>query len=275
MLWVSAGRPHKTPLEMMGDRPDGSGHRRRLGFLRSALQQPPAQRQQGAAAAEPEPTPPATHQHVPRFSLSQPGQGEAMLSFLEEQGFAVVESALSAEEAAHALTLTWDYLESGGTGIDRADPSTWAEGQWPFGAIGGNAGIGHSEQLWYIRGCPGVKQAWATIYGTEDLITSYDGMSLFRPWTVEPSWRTDGPWYHTDQSPFPPPDHTTDPAFDPEAAVYGSERHYVQGFVNLLENTPLTGGNVVIPGSHRMFVEMLEQGVQTRNCQGRTVAIAT
>ena len=65
------------------------------------------------------------------------------------------------------------------------------------------------------------------------------------------------------------------PAFDPEAAVYGSERHYVQGFVNLLENTPLTGGNVVIPGSHRMFVEMLEQGVQTRNCQGRTVAIAT
>ena len=112
-------------------------------------------------------------------------------------------------------------------------------------------------------------------HGTEDLITSYDGMSLFRPWTVEPSWRTDGPWYHTDQSPFPPPDHTTDPAFDPEAAVYGSERHYVQGFVNLLENTPLTGGNVVIPGSHRMFVEMLEQGVQTRNCQGRTVAIAT
>lgn len=204
------------------------------------------------------PTPLATHRQVPRFTLSQPGQGEAMTRFLEEEGFAVVASALTAEEAARAMDLTWAYLESGGTGIDRADPTTWGDAQWPFGAIGGDAGIGHSQQLWYIRSCPGVKQAWATIYGTDDLITSYDGMSLFRPWTVEPNWRTDGPWYHTDQSPFPP---EADPHFDPEAAVYGCERHYVQGFVNLLENSPLTGGNVVVPRSHKRFVEMLQQGV--------------
>lgn len=135
----------------------------------------------GAAAMEPNPIPPATHKAVPRFTLSQPGQAEAMLSFLAEEGFAVVASALTAEETARALDLTWTYLESGGTGIDRKKPSSWSDPQWPFGAIAGDAGIGHSQQLWYIRGCPGVKQAWATIYGTDDLITSFDGMSLFRP----------------------------------------------------------------------------------------------
>ena len=134
-----------------------------------------------AAAANPNPIPPATHKPVPRFSLSQPGQGEAMLSFIAQEGFAVVASALTAEETARALDLTLTYLESGGTGIDRNNPSSWDDPQWPFGAIGGDAGIGHSQQQWYIRGCPGVKQAWATIYGTDDLITSFDGMSLFRP----------------------------------------------------------------------------------------------
>jgi hypothetical protein len=232
-----------------------------LASMRSALQ--PDLKLRGAAATEPPPAPPAKHQHVPRFNLSQPIQRAAMLRFLEEEGFAVVASALTTAEAAHALDLTWAYLESGGTGIDRTDPSTWRDGQWPFGPIGGDAGIGHSQQLWYVRGCPGVKQAWATIYNTDDLITSFDGMSLFRPWTIESNWRTDGPWYHTDQSPFPPLDYETDPHFDEEAVVYGPERHYVQGFVNLLENSTLTGGNVVIPRSHKRFVEMLQQGVQS------------
>ena len=223
------------------------------------------------AATDPEPTPPATHTPVPRFKLSCPGQGEAMLEFLDKEGYAVVASALTGDEAAHALDLTWAYLESGGTGISRSDPSTWTDEQWPFGAIGGDAGIGHSQQLWYIRGCPGVKQAWTTIYDTDDLITSFDGMSLFRPWTVQSDWRTDGPWYHTDQSPFPPPGHESDPDFDPEAAVYGAERHYVQGFVNLLENSPLTGGNVIVPRSHRRFVELLEQGMPIQSTRSMTM----
>ena len=93
--------------------------------------------------------------------------------------------------------------------------------------------------MWFIRGCAGVRQVWETIYGGEkELLVSYDGMSLFRPWTVEPSWRTDGPWYHTDQPAFPPKRE-----FAPDTATFGAERHYVQGFVNLVDNSEVTGGN--------------------------------
>ena len=45
-----------------------------------------------------------------------PNDGEAMNRFLEEEGYAVVAGALTPAETERALDLTWEYLESGGTG---------------------------------------------------------------------------------------------------------------------------------------------------------------
>lgn len=37
--------------------------------------------------------------------------------------------------------------------------------------------IGHAAWLWHLRGLPRVVKAFETIWGTDDLLTSFDGAS--------------------------------------------------------------------------------------------------
>ena len=175
--------------------------------------------------------------HVPRF---EPGSPES-IEHLENQGFAVIGNALSTEQAVEAISKLWDYLEELGTGIDREDSSTWGDDRWPTAVHGGilpSFGIGHSAAQWFIRDVEGVKASFAAIWDTDDLLTSFDGVSIWRPWGVNRTWRTEfgSSWMHIDQHPVGRPG-----------------RHCVQGLVNLLPTSRARGGNVVVPGSHRRF----------------------
>ena len=181
----------------------------------------------------------ATYVHAPRFT---PGSEDSR-KFLKEYGYVVIK-ALSETEAAHAVDLTWEYLESLGTGIKRNDYKTWNKDQWPtavHGAILPGHGIGHSKPQWYVRGHPNIKKAFAGIWQTTDLLASFDGMSLFRPWKLNEEWRTNpsASWFHIDQHPL------TRPGFQ-----------CVQSLVNLLPMSKKTGGNVLIPKSHLDFVQI-------------------
>jgi hypothetical protein len=144
--------------------------------------------------------------------------------------------------------LLWDYLEELETGIDRADIDTWGDDRWPTTVHGGilpSYGIGHSAAQWFIRDVPNVKQCFAQVWdGDEDLLVSFDGVTIWRPWTYEESWKTNAgnSWLHIDQHPIGRPG-----------------KHCVQGLVNLLPTSQETGGNVVIPGSHRLFEKIPEQ----------------
>jgi len=66
-------------------------------------------------------------------------------------------------------------------------------------------------------------------------------MALWRPTDVDPEWETTrgGSWLHVDQHPI------TRPGF-----------HCVQGAVSLLPSSPATGGNILIPGSHKWFADI-------------------
>ena len=179
----------------------------------------------------------ASYAHVKRFAA---GSDES-LAFLDENGFVVIAHALTSPEAEHAAGLTWDYLEGLDTGIDRADPTTWTDDRWPVAVHGGiipSQGIGQSEAQWFIRSVANVKRAFAAIWEDDDLLVSFDGMALWRPPHVEPSWLTNrgGSWLHIDQHPI------ARPGF-----------HCVQGLVSLLPTSPSSGGNIVVPGSHRLF----------------------
>jgi hypothetical protein len=191
--------------------------------------------------ADLEPTDPGplapTYTRVPRFA---PGSAEAM-AYLDEHGYVVIAKVLNEGESAHALGLTWDYLEELGTGIDRNDLSTWDDERWPTAVHGGilpGHGIGHSAAQWFIRGIPNVKKSFAAVWDTDELLVSFDGMALWRPWAINPSWKTNrgGSWLHIDQHPITRPG-----------------KHCVQGLVNLLPMSERTGGNVLIPGSHKKF----------------------
>lgn len=185
-----------------------------------------------------------TYQHVPRFRPGDPAATE----YLEEQGYVIFANALTSAEAGEAVALLWDYLEELGTGIDRTDIDTWGDDRWPTAVHGGilpSYGIGHSAAQWFIRDVPSVKQCFSQVWDDEeDLLVSFDGVTIWRPWTYEASWKTNAgnSWLHIDQHPIGRPG-----------------KHCVQGLVNLLPTSAQTGGNVVIPGSHRLFEQIPEQ----------------
>jgi hypothetical protein len=191
--------------------------------------------------ADLEPTDPGplapVYTRVPRFA---PGSAEGM-AYLDEHGYAVIANVLSTAEAAHAHDLTWDYLEALGTGVDRNDVETWDDDRWPTAVHGGilpGHGIGHSAAQWFIRGVPNLKKSFAAIWDTDELLVSFDGMALWRPWALIPAWKTNrgGSWLHIDQHPITRPG-----------------KQCVQGLVNLLPMSERTGGNVLVPGSHKKF----------------------
>lgn len=185
-----------------------------------------------------------TYEHVARFA---PGDAAAQ-AYLDEHGYVIFANTLNAEEAQHSLTLLWDYLEGLGTGIDRSDISTWDDDRWPTAVHGGilpSYGIGHSQAQWFIRNVPNVKRCFAQVWdGDDDLLVSFDGVTIWRPWTHKAQWKTNAgnSWLHIDQHPIGRPG-----------------KHCVQGLVNLLPTSPETGGNVIVPGSHRLFEHIPDQ----------------
>ena len=152
---------------------------------------------------------------------------------------------LSPTEVESALRLLWADLGSLGTGIERGQPSTWHGERWP----GGDGGVGlisagmeeygftHSEACWYVRGVPALRDAFAAVLGTDDLEVSFDGLSLFRPWSIDPKWATESGWFHHDRGPV---------GF--EGASVDAPT-FVQGVLNLLPTSLGSGGNVCLSDS--------------------------
>ena len=180
------------------------------------------------------------YQPVRRFEVGDP----LAVNHLESEGFVVFANVLAQKEADRAMSLLWDYLENLGTGIDRNRIETWDDDRWPttvHGAILPSYGIGHAGAQWYIRDIPNLKKAFAQIWETDDLLVSFDGVTIWRPWTHNPAWKTNegNSWLHIDQHPVGRPG-----------------KHCVQGLVNLLPTSESTGGNVVVPGSHKRFQDI-------------------
>lgn len=80
--------------------------------------------------------------------------------------------------------------------------------------------------------------AAAQVWQEEDMISSFDGFSVWRDWRATSlnsdaeQWKTNTGWYHVDQNPLTKP-----------------TREVLQGLVNLIDMSPHTGGNVLIPKS--------------------------
>jgi|ERR1712232_927132 len=99
-------------------------------------------------------------------------------------------------------------------------------------------GAGQCNMSWYVRTRPKVRGAFEQIWSTADLICSFDGFNVFRPWH-HGFMKTEGGWFHVDQG----------------RTVTGHQ--CVQGMVSLLDQSPKTGGLVVIPGSHHAHEEVM------------------
>lgn len=158
---------------------------------------------------------------------------------LARDGVAVVRGVMTADEITEARQLKWKMLGelSKGT-MKESDTTSWSflYDLYPLHSmLIQHWGVGHSELAWHVRQSPGVSEVFGRIWDTpaEDLITSFDGLSIhLPPETTGRGWYRGSNWLHTDQAPSRP----------------GLE--CIQGLVNLYDVRPGDATLKVIRGSH-------------------------
>ena len=124
-----------------------------------------------------------------RFSCQDAASLAEGIRHLEEEGYAVLSDVLDASEIQMAKNLIWQHLEGlkGPYRIKRGQIQTW--NQWPGRSEAGiieDFGVGNSSVQWFLRSIPVLKDIFAQIWQTRHLLTSLDGIGLFRPWHLNP-----------------------------------------------------------------------------------------
>ena len=124
-----------------------------------------------------------------RFSCQDAESLAAALRHLDEHGYAVISDVMDEDEINTAKNLIWQHLEGlkSPYKIKRGQTNNW--NQWPGRHEAGiieDYGIGNSQAQWFIRSIPMIKDIFAQIWQTRDLLTSMDGIGLFRPWHLNP-----------------------------------------------------------------------------------------
>eukprot|EP00600_Ochromonadales_sp_CCMP1393_P001219 CAMPEP_0174980186 /NCGR_PEP_ID=MMETSP0004_2-20121128/15216_1 /TAXON_ID=420556 /ORGANISM="Ochromonas sp., Strain CCMP1393" /LENGTH=299 /DNA_ID=CAMNT_0016231835 /DNA_START=70 /DNA_END=969 /DNA_ORIENTATION=+ len=182
-----------------------------------------------------------------RFDLSDDQQ--AMLNHLSEFGYAVVANVADEAQIRRAKDSFWEFWENDTrrVGLNRYNPSTWKNwvANGATGIMVSSGGTNHSDFHWNTRTLPKVKEAFAKIWKTHELVVSFDAGGVFRDWRYDLRWLTNGGWWHVDQN-----------------ARRGKHRQglqAVQGLVTYYDSTAETGGLCVIPGSHKEHHSLCER----------------
>ncbi|KIW12060.1 hypothetical protein PV08_09334 [Exophiala spinifera] len=151
---------------------------------------------------------------------------------LFRDGFAVVKGVMSPERAASYVERMFKWLETFPYDFDRNDPSTWGPEHLPRNMKRGmyhSYGTPHEDFVWDARTEPGVLEAYAKLWGTDELLVSFDGINFTLPQPDRPDMK---PWPHIDQAP------------KRKGLICA------QGIINFAPNGPQDGGLVVVRGSH-------------------------
>jgi hypothetical protein len=132
---------------------------------------------------------------------------------LDKYGVAIIPKVINASECETMVNGMWDTLEhitSKFTGsakkIKKDDPESWRSFYELFplhSMLVQHWQIGHAQFMYSdLRQNPKIVKIWKTLWGTDDLLVSFDGVSChFPPETTGRGWlHNTGNWLHTDQS---------------------------------------------------------------------------
>uniref|UniRef100_A0A383WPX7 Phytanoyl-CoA dioxygenase n=1 Tax=Tetradesmus obliquus TaxID=3088 RepID=A0A383WPX7_TETOB len=165
----------------------------------------------------------------------------AAAEHLAEHGWAVVPGVLSKEECQQYEQGVWGWLGrlSGGS-IRRDEPSTWTEAcGWPpaYKGIVNTLEVAHQDFVWRVRKHPRLLQVFAELYGTSELLSSFDSINLMPPGTD-----ASGGWLHVDHAPL----------------KKGCQ--CIQGLVNMVDVGPESTGTLLVKDkSHLLLEEFYER----------------
>lgn len=163
---------------------------------------------------------------------------ELDLAFWDEQGYVVVPDAVPGEQLATLVEAIWDFLE-----MDPDRPDDWYkwapydrnDPQTPISEAGMVSMYQH-QAMWDNRQFPRVHQAFAQIFGSEQLWVSLDRVNM------KPPVRADRPaWGHTGMIHW-------DVDTSRREIPFG-----VQGVLYLTDTAEDQGGFQCVPGFHRGF----------------------
>ena len=149
--------------------------------------------------------------------------------FWEENGYVVVHNAVPPENLKAAERAVWDFLE-----MQSDDPGSWYPDP-PRASI--MTEMYQHQVLWDNRQYPRVHQAFAEIWGTEQLWVSIDRASMNPP--ELPDWKYPGK-LHWDTKLEPPIDF------------------WVQGVLYLTDTAANQGAFTCVPGFHRQLEDWLK-----------------
>lgn len=104
------------------------------------------------------------------------------------------DSVASPEEVETAKNNFWKLMGDIRPETRRNEPETWGnKSTWvpnQSNGIMNGPDIAHSDFLWNARLLPAVKRAFSAIWGSDDLIVSFDAGNVFRPWKFNLDWLT-------------------------------------------------------------------------------------
>lgn len=156
-------------------------------------------------------------------------------------GYVVIKNAISTEKAKSYQERALSWLKSFHSELDLSKPETWVKKNLPvlshINTVDGY-GIAHEKFMWDARMEPGIIEPFAKLWGTDELLVSFDALNITFPNRKDVPRKE--PWEHIDQSPF------------------RRGLHCVQGIINLSTSGPEDGGLMVYPGSHKLTQEFFD-----------------
>ncbi len=165
---------------------------------------------------------------------------------LDQYGIAVVPNVLDEKFLSQAQSQMWDMLETLTSKydkpIDRKSPDTWKSfyDLLPMHSmLLQHHCVGHSQVAWDIRQNEKVVNVFSQLWKTkpEDLLCSFDGVSIHLPPELTKRGWFRNTWYHTDQS------------------YFRNDLECYQGFVSMYDVNDHDATLTVLEGSHKYHAE--------------------
>lgn len=156
-------------------------------------------------------------------------------------GCAVVKNVITPERAEYYKKKQIEWLQSFDLGFDPNDESTWTAEHLPVSFKGGMYfaySSTHEKFVWEARTEPKVVDVFTKLWGTDELLCSFDGMNITLPRQKDLTW---SPWPHCDQN------------------ENRKGMQCVQGLLNYQPNGPKDGGLILMKGSAKLFDEFFAE----------------
>lgn len=126
---------------------------------------------------------------------------------LDDDGVEVVENVLTDNEIVNLREIMWKWLNYKTKNMDnpvvegKEDTYVSLFNLFPkHGMLFQHWDFGHNPLSWYVRQNANVIKKFASIWNTNDLLTSFDGISVSLPCEItDRGWYKNKEWFHSDQ----------------------------------------------------------------------------